>query len=104
MVDLAGLVLFLRRVGRRIRFLKESIVQNELIRPLRRTLPRLAGLIASPGAGEEPQGTEPVGGGHAVLRTDWCRENCDDEQDAAALEHARNYSRPPRWMWEDLRV
>ena len=57
----------MRRVGRRIRFLKKPIVQNELIRPLRRTLPGLTGLIASPGAREEPQGAE-----RSVLDTRSC--------------------------------
>ena len=60
MMDLAFLVLFLRRVGRRVPFLEKPIVEDELVGAFSRATSRLAGLIASPGSGEESHGREPV--------------------------------------------
>jgi hypothetical protein len=68
-VNLTRFVLLLRRVGRRICFLKKTIVQDETIRPPGGALAWPASLIASPGAGEESQRAELIALGSALLRT-----------------------------------
>src|SRR5262249_43049511 len=81
MVDLAVLVLLLRWIGRRVRFLQKPTVEDKLVGALGRASPGLAGLIAPPGSGEETQRRETIRLGYAFLAARGCAEQDDHEQD-----------------------